>query len=104
MWVPFHNRYGVICKLRKYEDEQLYVNVTKQPIFVSKRNSIEKETYEIFDCLGGFLYKVSIVKYGFSKSVFRDNYFFGRLEATFLANVYIYNKKPLLHLVETTFF
>ena len=42
------------CKMRKCVDEQLCANVqslvTKQPIFVSKRNSIEKETSEIFDC------------------------------------------------------
>ena len=42
------------CKLRKCVDEQLCADVqslvTKQPIFVSKRNSVKKETSEIFDC------------------------------------------------------
>ena len=32
--------------------------VTKQPIFVSKRNSIEKEKSKFFIALGDFLYKV----------------------------------------------
>ena len=41
-------------KLRKCVDEWLCVNVqslvTKQSIFVSKRNSVEKEASEIFNC------------------------------------------------------
>ena len=35
--------------------------VKKQPIFVSKRNSLEKETSKFLIALGGFLYKVWIV-------------------------------------------
>ena len=42
------------CKMRKCVDEQLCANVqslvTKQSIFVSKLNSMEKETSKIFDC------------------------------------------------------
>ena len=45
------------CKLKKYADEYLCANVqslvTKQPI-LWKQNSIEKETYEIFDCTRWF--------------------------------------------------
>ena len=46
------------CKLRKCMGEQLCANVqslvTKQPIFISKQNSIEKDTFEIFDCTRRF--------------------------------------------------
>ena len=55
MWGPFHNRSGVIVScMEECMEEYLCANiqslVTKQPIFVTKRNSIEKETSEIFDC------------------------------------------------------
>ena len=33
-----------------------------------------------------------------------ENYFLGRLEATFLSNFHSYNEKPLFRLVETSFF
>ena len=49
MWGTFHNKSGVIVSW-----ENVWMNVqslvTKRPILVSKRNSIEKETSEIFDC------------------------------------------------------
>ena len=51
---PFPQQIWRHYKLRKCVDEQLCANVqslvTKQPIFVLKQNSIEKNTSEIFDC------------------------------------------------------
>ena len=57
MWGPFHNRSGVIASWGNVRTNR-YVKCTKscekQPIFVSKGNSIEKETSEIFDCTRWF--------------------------------------------------
>ena len=53
MWRPFNNKSGVA---KKCMDEEQCVSVqslvTKQHIFVLKRNFIEKGTSEIFDCTG----------------------------------------------------
>ena len=57
MWGPFHNRSGVIVSWENVWTNsyvQIHSLVTKQPIFVTKRNSIEKETSEIFDCTRWF--------------------------------------------------
>ena len=51
----------------------------KTTYFVTKRNSIEKETSEFFIALGDFLYKVWIVQHGFSKFVFGDNLSLGTI-------------------------
>ena len=57
MWGTFHNRSEVIVNWENVWTNS-YVKCTKpckkQPIFVSKRNSIEKETSEIFDCTRWF--------------------------------------------------
>ena len=53
MWGTFHNRYDVIVNwenLWTNSDVKCTKPCKKQPIFVSKRNSIEKETSEIFYC------------------------------------------------------
>ena len=47
--------------------------IAKQPILVSKRNSIEKKRPKFLIALGDLLCKVWFVQLGFSKFVFEDN-------------------------------
>ena len=79
---PFHNRSSVIVNW-KNEWTNSYVKCTvsceKQPIFVSKRNSFEKETSEIFDCTRLF----SLQSLNSTVRLF-GNYFFGQLELLYL--------------------
>ena len=54
MWGPFHNTSGIVVNWENVWTNT-YVKCTKsckkkQPIFAYKRNSIEKETSNIFDC------------------------------------------------------
>ena len=83
--------------------------ITKQTIFVSKPNSIKKETSKIFDCTRWFFLQKSIFctmqifKVCFRRWLEFVNYIFDQLESTFLANFYVYNGKLLLCLVEASF-
>ena len=77
--------------------------VTKQRNLVSKRNSIEELKSQgpiPLTKLDDFQYKVWFVQYDFQKFVFGRQLEFGKifdqLEATFIANVYVYNDAPLL--------
>ena len=75
-------------------------------LFLSQ-NEIQSKTkrLKIFIALNDFLYKVLIVQYGFSSlfsAIIRILHLF--LEATFLTNFYTYNKNPLFHVVEISYF
>ena len=113
MWSPFYNRSGVIVSCENMwtnSSVQMYSLVTtKQPIFVSKWNSVEKETSEIFDCTRWFSLQnlnstIRLFKVCFWRKLEFGDYFFGHLEDIFLANFYTYNTKPLFHVVETSLF
>ena len=70
--------------------------------YVSKLNSIEKARSNVFDCarwisLQSLICTIRLSKVCFRRELQFGKYFFDQLEAIFLANVYAYNKKPLLH-------
>ena len=73
LWDPFHNRSGVIVSWEIVWANSYVLSCNKTTYIVSKRNSIEKETFEIIYCTRWFFYKVWITQYGLSKFVLADN-------------------------------
>ena len=101
MWMrgPFHTKSGVIvicknvstiamCKCRKSCNKIIYFCL-----------SFGKETSENFDYNWWFYLQslnstIRLFKVCFRRQYKFGDYFFGRLEASFVANLYTYNKKP----------
>ena len=114
MWMlePFHNKSGVIVSR-----ENAWTNnygkslLTKQPILVSKRNSIEMEIPEIFDCtlrfsLQSLIYTIRFLYSLFSQimTIWKLLYLFRSVGSNFFANFFDCKGKPLFRFVETVSF
>ena len=77
-----------------------FTHSEKEYVKFIDNDTFEKETFEIFDCtpwftLHSFICVLRYLKFG--------SFLFNQFKATFYANFYAYNKKPLFRSAETSF-